>query len=163
MQRKEPKNWKRLSLEMILQATPETLEGVIEQIFIEESLMICVSVEGRKPQCFKCREKGHVRSDWETIKRTGKPSQKVQQNIPPNKEVTKQQTKRNESHERQEQKELPRKLKKKRNKEMEYEVVKCHKRKMYKKHHSLLTHIKKKLPRSPNSKILLLTPTQSTK
>ncbi|XP_029641624.1 uncharacterized protein LOC115216432 [Octopus sinensis] len=62
MKRKIAKHWRGQQLEMIIQAENATLESLPDRVFVGEGHSIRVSVEGRRPRCFKCGQKGHVRS-----------------------------------------------------------------------------------------------------
>lgn len=50
---------------MVIQAQPDALDGLPDRVFIGEGLSLRVSVDGRKPLCFECGQKGHVLSKCE--------------------------------------------------------------------------------------------------
>uniref|UniRef100_A0A0L8GL57 CCHC-type domain-containing protein n=1 Tax=Octopus bimaculoides TaxID=37653 RepID=A0A0L8GL57_OCTBM len=60
--RRKATGWKGQGLEMIVQAENNTLENLPDRVSVGEGHTIRVSVEGRRPRCFKCGQKGHVRS-----------------------------------------------------------------------------------------------------
>lgn len=63
---------------MVLQVIPVALEGLPDKVFICEGLIVRVSVESRKPRCFKCNEENHVRADCETRRNRASPQKESQ-------------------------------------------------------------------------------------
>lgn len=58
-----PRSWMRVTIKLILQATPETNENMVEVIKIGEGKKLRLMVEGRKPRCYKCGHLDHFQFD----------------------------------------------------------------------------------------------------
>lgn len=65
-------SWKEVSIEAMLQASPNILESLPDMLVFEKKNILKVNVEGRKPY-FKCIMKGHVRAEYDKKKETEKP------------------------------------------------------------------------------------------
>ncbi|XP_036361568.1 uncharacterized protein LOC118764671 [Octopus sinensis] len=59
----EEEFWKGQKIIIAIQAEVQTLEEIPETLKISEDERVTVFVEGRKPRCFGCGKKGHVRAE----------------------------------------------------------------------------------------------------
>ncbi|CAI9744384.1 XP_029640472.1uncharacterized protein LOC115215450 [Octopus vulgaris] len=61
---------------MAIQAEAQTLEEIPEVLRLDEEERVLVFVEGRKPRCFGCGKKGHVRAECQPKPQAEEPSEK---------------------------------------------------------------------------------------
>ncbi|CAI9744385.1 XP_029640472.1uncharacterized protein LOC115215450 [Octopus vulgaris] len=61
---------------MAIQAEAQTLEEIPEVLRLDEEERVLVFVEGRKPRCFGCGKKGHVRAECQPKPQVEEPSEK---------------------------------------------------------------------------------------
>lgn len=48
----------------IIQATPEDLEEILNRVLIGEYIVLKIQAKGKKPRCFKCDQKEHIRAEY---------------------------------------------------------------------------------------------------
>ncbi|CAI9742213.1 EPM2A-interacting 1-like [Octopus vulgaris] len=68
--------WQGQIITMAIQAEAQTLEEIPEVLRLDEEERVLVFVEGRKPRCFGCGKKGHVRAECQPKPQTEEPSEK---------------------------------------------------------------------------------------
>ncbi|XP_029640472.1 uncharacterized protein LOC115215450 [Octopus sinensis] len=68
--------WQGQIITMAIQAEAQTLEEIPEVLRLDEEERVLVFVEGRKPRCFGCGKKGHVRAECQPKPQVEAPSEK---------------------------------------------------------------------------------------